>query len=488
MRILYLSPELWPFSKVGGLADVAHDLSCALGRQGHEVLVVTPKCRLVPELEEKLTRLDLWLEVPVSFKRHQVGVYTYPLGQGATAYLLEHESLFSRDGLYGNAYGDYEDNAERFILFSRACLELAVALGLPLDIIHANDWTTGLVPLYVKSLYAHEPGLAGAGTVMTIHNLGNQGTFWHYDMPLTGLGWEYFVPEKVEFYGKINFLKAGLVSADLVTTVSPTYAREILGPELGFGLEGVLLSRQDRLAAVVNGIDYEAWDPQSDPHLAANFGPDSLDSKAVCRQDLMAMLGLPAGDKRPLVAVVGRLQERKGMDLLAASLDELFKLELNLVVAGQGDDYFQRLFLERSGQMRDRLAVRLELDTALVHKVIAGSDLLLAPSRYEPCGLHQLQAMRYGTVPVVRATGGLDDTVTAFEGGEAGTGFKFHAYQTPALIEALERALAVYAEPAKWRGLMRRAMEQDFSWQAAVKGYEGLYQRARDVRQAEGAA
>jgi len=482
MHIMFLSPEICPFIRVGGLAEVAHDLPLALGACGHRVEIVAPKCMMPAELEATLELMDVTLDVPVSWRRHQAAVFRHRLSPEVTVYFISHEHLFDREGLYGNSFGDYEDNAERFIFYSRAALELALALGWDLDVVHANDWTTGLVPLYIKSLYANEPLLARAGMVMTIHNLGAQGMFWHYDMPLTGLGWEYFTPQGVEFYGKINFLKAGLVFADVITTVSETYAKEILGPEQGCGLEGVLYDRRQNLLAVVNGLDYKTWNPETDPHIAANYSAQNLAPKAECRRALQRLMGLAEGSRRPLAAVVGRLLDRKGLDLLAPSLEHILDMGLDVAVMGFGEDHYHVLLKSLARKRPAQLAVKIgyKIDTA--HQIMAGSDILLMPSRYEPCGLHQMQALRYGAVPVVRATGGLADTVLDHGPAGQGTGFKFTEFSQEAMLGALSRALVAYSQPDEWQEVMRRGMAQDFSWDTAAPRYEEIYKRAQSQR------
>lgn len=481
MHVLFLAPEVWPFKRVGGLAEVAYDLPRALAALGHSVGVVTPKPRLRPELEQTLEHLDVVLEVPVSWKRHHAEVYRHRDPSGVEVYLVSHEHLFDREGLYGNAYGDYEDNAERFIFYSRACLELARAMGWRVDVFHANDWTTGLVPVYLRTLYADDPLLKASASLMTVHNLGNQGQFWHYDMPLTGLGWEYFTPESLEFYGQINFLKGGLVYADMISTVSHTYAQEMLTPELGHGLEGVLRSRRERLTAVVNGIDYHFWDPAHDPRLAANYSRQNMAPKARCRQALMEQYGLRDEGGRPLVAVVGRLADRKGLDLVTAAMERFFEMGLNLVVMGSGEDHYHVLLNELAQRNPSRLGVTIGFDIDLAHRIMAGVDMLLVPSRYEPCGIHQMQALRYGAVPVVRSTGGLADTVVDHQPGQEGTGFKFEPFTMEAMLEALFRAQAAFRDPVQWQGLMDRGMAQDFSWQAAAPRYVEIYQKAQEL-------
>lgn len=482
MHIMFLSPEIFPFIRVGGLAEVAHDLPLALGKRGHRVDIVAPKCKMPAEQEALLEPLDLTLEVPVSWRRHRAEVFKHQLSPEVTVYFITHEHLFDRDGLYGNSYGDYEDNAERFIFYSRASVELALALGWELDVIHSNDWTTGLVPLYLKSLYADQTSLAGVGTLMAIHNLGAQGTFWHYDMPLTGLGWEYFTPQGVEFYGKINFLKAGLVFADVISTVSQTYAKEILKKEQGCGLEGVLGERKDRLLAVINGLDYTNWNPENDPRIAANYSAADLAPKKECCRALRESMGLPTGTKRPLTAVVGRLLDRKGLDLLAPAMEHVLDMGLDVIVMGHGEDHYHVLLKSLAAKRPERLAVQIGYKSDLAHQLMAGADILLMPSRYEPCGLHQMQALRYGTVPVVRATGGLEDTVLDQDADGAGTGFKFSEFSQDAMIDALSRALDAYSQPVLWQEIMKRGMSQDFSWDSAAPKYEEIYQLAKRMR------
>ncbi|MCF8032664.1 MAG: glycogen synthase GlgA [Desulfarculaceae bacterium] len=481
MHILFLAPEVWPYKRVGGLAEVAYDLPRALAQLGHTVGVVTPKPRMAPELEDALEPLDVTLEVPVSWKRHQAEVFCQRNPSGVVDYLIGHEHLFDREGLYGNAYGDYEDNAERFIFYSRACLELAKAMDWQVDVFHANDWTTGLVPVYLRTLYADDPHLKKSASLMSVHNLGNQGQFWHYDMPLTGLGWEYFTPEALEFYGQINFLKGGLLFADMISTVSHAYAQEILTPEWGQGLEGVLLARRDRLAAVVNGIDYQLWDPAADQRLIAQYSQDDLEPKQRCRRDLMELYSLDEGQGRPLAAVVGRLEDRKGLDLITAGMESMFELGFNVVVMGYGEDHYHVTLKELAQRNPGRLGVTIGFDMALAHRIMGGVDMLLVPSRYEPCGIHQMQALRYGAVPVVRDTGGLADTVADHTPKNPGTGFKFGPFAMEAMLEALARAREAYQDPAQWKGIVRRGMAQDFSWQAAAPRYVEIYQKAQDL-------
>ena len=478
MHILFLSPEVLPYKRVGGLAEVARDLPLALGEMGHTVGVVTPKPRLSPLLESRLEKMNHELEVPVSWKKHHAEVFRHPISQGVTNYLIGHEHLFDREGLYGNAYGEYEDNAERFIFYSRACLELARVLGWQVDIFHANDWTTGLVPVYLKTLFAKEPLFEKTASLMTVHNLGRQGLFWHYDMPLTGLGWEYFTPEAMEFYGQVNFLKGGLVFADMITTVSHRYAQEILTPEMGAGLDGVLRSRAGQLEAVTNGIDYREWNPHIDKRLAANYSVDNMQAKEACRMELARLNGLDTSGGRAMVAVVGRLVDRKGLDLISEAMEQMLARGIDVVVMGFGEDHYHVRLQELARQNQGRIGITIGYDSDSAHKIMAGADMILMPCRYEPCGLHQMQAMRYGTVPVVRATGGLDETVSE---GPEGNGFKFGPYQADEMLAALDRALHAFRDGNTWQGIMKRGMASDFSWASAAPAYVDIYNRAIEL-------
>ena len=488
MNTVFVSPEVWPFIRVGGLAEVSHDLPLALGQRGHQVQVVTPKTRLEEEQERLLEDTGITLTVPVSWREYQAKVFRLALNRQVTIYLVEHRRFFQREGLYGNAYGDYEDNAERFIFFSRSVLELLLALDRPVDLMHLNDWTTGLIPLYLKSLYAKRPQFGATGSLMTVHNLGKQGVFWHYDLPLTGLGWEYFTPQAVEQAGKLNFLKAGLVYADMISTVSRRYAEEILTPEMGFGLDEVLRQRRQDLVAITNGVDYRTWNPADDPNLVAGFDSSDLGPKDLCRADLRRVMGLDARSRRPVVIFVGRLLDRRGMDIFIPGIEAMLSLDCDLAVMGFGEDHYHYRLKQLAQRHAGRLAVHLGYEMDLAHKMIGGADILLMPSRYEPCGLHQMHAMRYGTVPVVRATGGLDETVRDHRPGGEGTGFKFQEHSTAALLEALCRALECRADQDQWEGVMRRGMAQDFSWDRAAARYEEVYLRACRQRRAQGGA
>ncbi|MBI3625661.1 MAG: glycogen synthase GlgA [Candidatus Rokubacteria bacterium] len=477
LRILFISPEVEPFAKTGGLADVAGALPKALAGLGHDVRVLMPKFRGVERHAGSLTPVIARLRIPVADRTQEGALLEGRMGKGPI-YFLAQDHYYDRDGLYGTPEGDYWDNCERFVFFCRAAVEALRVLGWTPHVIHANDWQTGLVPVYLETLYRNDPALAKIATLFTIHNLAYQGVFWHYDMPMTGLGWDLFTPAGIEFYGKINFLKGGLVFGDLLTTVSRTYAREIQTAEFGCGLEGVLQERSRVLHGVVNGIDYDVWNPASDPAIPKGYTARDLQGKRACKLALQEELGL-AQEPVPLVGLVTRLVEQKGLNLVLDALPELLANGAQLVLLGTGDPALEAAFDQAASRRKGRVAVRLGYDPALARRIYAGSDFFLMPSRYEPCGLGQLISLRYGTIPLVRWTGGLADTVTEFDPAkQTGTGFGFAPFNGEALLECLHRALTVFRQPALWARLVRNAMAEDFSWEASARQYVSLYRKA----------
>jgi starch synthase len=485
MRILMVTPEANPFARSGGLAEVISALAQSLVKLGHELKVVLPLYRQVREAGFPLTSTGKTLPIPLSFKTLPAEIYEAELCPKLNFYFVGQEALFNREGLYGTAYGDFEDNAERFIFFSRAVVELMEALDLHLDVCHCHEWQSGLVPVYLRTLYHERPRLQSLPVVYTVHNVGYQGIFSSFDLPLTGLGWELLSPKALEFFGRLNLMKGGLVFADVISTVSTKYREEILTPEQGFGLEGVFQERAQDLFGILVGVDYQRWDPARDPHLAAPYSADDLSGKRRCKADLLGHFGLNLALQVPLLGMTTRLFERKGIDLLEAILDELMGLGVGLVLQGTGEERHHYLLEEYALRYPDHMGLALEFSEALAHQIIAGSDIFLMPSRYEPCGLDQLYCLRYGTIPVVRATGGLDETIRAYqpETGE-GNGFKFTDYTPAAFLAAIHQALALYAEQPAWQKLMRRNMALDFSWDQVAPQYERLYQLAQEKRRA----
>ncbi len=483
MRILLVTPEANPFARTGGLAEVVSDLAYALTRLGHQVMVVLPLYRQVREAGGSLFSTGLTLSIPLSFKNLPAEIFQTELSPGLTFYFIGQDALFNREGLYGTAYGDFEDNAERFIFFSRAVVEMIEALKLDLDICHCQEWQTGLIPVYLRTLFRERPRLDKLPTLYTVHNVGYQGLFSSYDFPLTGLGWELLSPKALEFYGKINLMKGGLVYADLINTVSNRYREEILSPEYGFGLEGVLRERAGDLFGIVEGVDYQRWDPALDPFLAASYSLDNLGGKKSCKQALLKHFGLELPPERPLLGMTTRLYERKGIDLVEGIMDELMAFEVGFVLQGTGEERHQYLLQELSARYPGKIGISIDFTEELAHQIIAGADIFLMPSRYEPCGLDQLYCLRYGTVPVVRATGGLDETIKQYDPDTgSGNGFKFTECTTETFLKAVQEALTLYQDQTAWQALMRQNMALDFSWDKVAPSYVALYDRAREKR------
>jgi starch synthase len=397
---------------------------------------------------------------------------------GVSYYFVEHDRYFgSRRGFYGDGHGDYGDNAERFAYLTRAALSTPAALGLRPRIVHGNDWQTGLLPFLLRQEHGQDPALIRAKSVFTIHNLAYQGIFSKHVVPLLGLPWSVFRYEAMEFFDHLSFMKAGLTFADAVTTVSPSYAREILTPEGGFRLDPVLRHRAADLTGILNGIDVDEWDPARDEHLPARYSAEELSGKASCKEALQRELRLPVRRDVPLVGMVGRLAEQKGIDLVAAVLGRLATLDVQLAVLGSGERNLESVFVRASRDHPQKIAARIGFDEGLAHRIEAGADVFLMPSRFEPCGLNQMYSLRYGTVPVVRAVGGLEDTVQDYDGKDQGTGFKFREYHPRALWGALLRALEAYRDRAAWTAMMKRGMAIDFSWDRSAAGYEEVYRR-----------
>jgi starch synthase len=472
MDVLFVSAEVAPFSKTGGLGDVAGALPRALAARGHRVVVFTPRHGQVDPAAHRLEPLPFPVEAGGQAAGLQVVRGPVPV------FFLEHERLFGhRRGIYSEPGHEYGDNAERFAFFCRAALVLPRLIGFSPRIVHLHDWHTALCAWLLRHEAGAGPWAAGARSVFTIHNLAHQGDFGKEKVPALGLPWSAFrYDQGMEFHDRLNLMKAGLTFADALTTVSPGYAREILGPEQGEGLDPLLRHRAHELHGILNGIDVEEWDPERDALLPARFGPGNLEGKARCKAALQEEVGLPVRPDVPVVAMVGRLADQKGLDIALAALPGLLGQELQLVQLGTGrPDYEQalhRLMRERPAQVQ----VRTHFDEGLAHRIEAGADLFLMPSRFEPCGLNQMYSLRYGTVPVVRAVGGLADTVEDYDGKGRGTGFCFHEYSARALTTAVRRALDVYRDRRAWRGLMERGMAEDNSWARSAARYEQLYE------------
>lgn len=480
MRILFVAPEGIPFSKTGGLGDVIGGLPKELAALGNEVAVFLPHYRGT-KIDSKVIHESL--TVPVGPRLRFPSVVGGFTQDGVRYFFLDDPEYFERDTLYGGPSGDYPDNPERFAEFSRAAIEFAKLVWRP-DVIHCHDWQTALVPVFLGTLYATDPALAKIASILTIHNLGYQGLFQRSVLKRVGLPEWLFSIDGMEFFGRVNFLKGGIESTDWLTTVSKRYALEIQTPEFGCGLEGVIRNRADRLVGILNGVDYAAWSPETDPLIPARYSSFDLSGKHVCKEMLLDQFRLKAdGRDRPLIGMISRFVDQKGFDLVVEAAEEILKEDVQLVALGTGmpeyEEFFNSLAVYHPGQV----GVRIAYDNALAHQIEAGADLFLMPSRYEPCGLNQIFSLRYGTLPLVRATGGLDDTVEPFDPvSHEGTGFKFKKYESAALLACLREALGAYRDQNVWRRLQRNAMSRDFSWRASALQYASLYETAQKER------
>jgi starch synthase len=478
LKILFLSSEVLPFAKTGGLADVTGALPVALKRKGVDVRVVMPFYRIIKEGSHEISAFIKDLEVPFGEKTLRSNILQAMIGDDIPVYFVEREDMFDRPNLYGNSKGDYYDNLERFSFFSHAALKIAQNPGYSPDVIHCHDWQTGLVPALIKGPYSQSMGLTKTASLFTIHNIGYQGLFPPERLTITGLsGPRYFHPEGLEYWGSGSLLKAGIVYSDAVTTVSPTYAGEILSHEQGLGMEGVVMSRSRSLYGILNGIDYNEWDPSTDAHLAACYSPKATAGKRRCKETLIKEMGFERATlPRPLIGMVSRLDNQKGLDIVVEALEDILRLDVALVVLGSGDEKIEQALKKEAEQYPDRVAIHNGFNNPLAHRIMAGSDMLLVPSRYEPCGLTQMFAFKYGTIPVVRATGGLNDTVEQFdENSMTGNGFKFGPYTSDALLDAVKKAVEAYNNKRLWKKLMSNGMKLDFSWDKSAEEYIKIY-------------
>lgn len=492
MKIFFATSEAVPFAKTGGLGDVCGALPVELARLGHEVAVILPAYRQVHLCGQPIERLGIDFIVPIGSKTVVGHLLRSSMPEmSVPVYLVEQNQYFDRDQLYSVDGKDYPDNCERFVFFSRAVLEAIRLLDLEVDLLHVNDWQTSLVSAYLKIEYQNVPRYQNIACLLTIHNLSYQGKFWHWDMLLTGLDWKYFNWRQMEFHGELNLLKTGIVFADAINTVSPRYAQEIQSSPLGCGLEGVLQHRRDVLTGILNGIDPQEWNPATDPHLPANYDVGNVfQVKPICKAALQKELGLPCEAAIPLVGMIGRLTQQKGFDLLLEVLPRwLQESEVQWVILGMGQPEYHKALTALAERFPRKLVLRLEFSNPLAHRIEAGADMFLMPSRFEPCGLNQFYSLRYGCVPVVRFTGGLADTIVAFKPQApniAATGFVFEDYSAMALNYALQQAVDTYHRPEVWRQLIETGMKQDWSWSRSAKEYVELYRKMIERRQNAG--
>jgi starch synthase len=479
MKILIASSEVLPYSKTGGLADMVGALAKFLARAGHEVGVVTPLYRGLREKWTELRPLDYKLDVPLGVARMAGNVWTLEPGPGLTIYFIEQNQFFDRADLYQERDFDYKDNAERFVFFSKCVAHLARYLPWRPELLNAHDWQTALVAPLTRDQKARQGWTAAPRVCLTIHNLAYQGNFDAAKFVLTDLPDSYFQPEGMEFYGFMNCLKAGISCADLITTVSPRYAREITTEALGCGLDGVLRRRQSVLQGILNGVDYDEWKTEGNPYLQHAYSPADLSGKAADKAVLQREFGLPEAPDAPLFGTVTRLTEQKGVDLQLAALQEMLAGNMQFVLLGSGQREYERGYRRLAERYPSKCAVQIGFDTGLSHRVEAGCDFYLMPSRFEPCGLNQMYSLRYGTPPIVRVTGGLDDSVTDISEDEAkADGIKFAEYSVRALSKAIRKAQALYADKTLLRHYQRNAMARDFSWERTAAAYAALYERA----------
>lgn len=478
MNIAFVTSECSPFASTGGLGEVSASLPPALASHGQNIIVILPLYGQVYRRAEDLRDTGIRLDIPVGLQNRVAEVYQIR-HDGIPVYLIGRDEYFDRRELYGPAHRDYDDNFERFVFFQKAAVELLDALDFQADIVHANDWQTGLVPSFLRH-GSHGIGRAHRRerTLFTIHNLAYQGIFPASDFAATNLPYSSYSIEGMEFYGQVSCMKAGIVTADWVSTVSQTYAREIQTQALGYGLHGVLAERGTRLSGIVNGIDYRVWNPETDPHIAKRYNPFSVaDGKQACRSALCRTMGLPVDPDRLLIGMVTRLVDLKGIDLLAAAMPALMERPVQLILLGSGDEAYHQLADQWAADWPDRFARELAYDPVLAHNIYAGCDAFLMPSRTEPCGLSQLYGMRYGTIPLVHATGGLADTVTPLVSAPAaGTGFVFSEFSVEGLLHAVDQAVLMAQDPKTLNQTRTRLMAVDHSWGQSAKAYVDLYQ------------
>ncbi len=494
MNILLATSEAVPFAKTGGLADVCGALPGELARLGHEVALILPAYRQTHYGNQPIEPMGIDFIVPIGSKMVTGHLLRSKIpGTEVPVYLVQQEQYFDRDQLYSVDGNDYSDNCERFVFFNRAVLEAIRLLDMPVDVLHCNDWQTGLLPAYLKIEYQSVPRYQRIASLLTVHNMSYQGQFWHWDMLLTGLDWKYFNWRQMEFHGNLNVLKTGLVFADSINTVSPRYAQEIQSSPLGCGLEGVLQYRHDVLSGILNGIDPNEWNPAMDRHLPANYDARNVAQvKPICKAALQRELGLPQDSTAPLLGFVGRLTDQKGIDLVVDVMQRWLQTsDAQWAILGTGQPQFHKALKTLAERFPQKVALRLEFSNPLAHRIEAGADIFLMPSRFEPCGLNQMYSLRYGTVPLVRSTGGLADTIVGYDPlmpNPNANGFAFQECSALALSETLRQACDLLRRGEVWQRLMSVGMHQDWSWARSARQYVELYQKTIDRRNKEPSA
>lgn len=477
MNILFVSSEVEPFSKSGGLGDVAGALPYSLAALGNNVMVVTPRYL---KLRKPVGYTGIKIKVPIGKAVEEAELFEAEIpsvgdDSELSIVFIGNDKYFGRDEYYGTQDGDYPDNHRRFAFFARAVLEAARAKKFKPDIIHLNDWQCALTAVYLRAVLEEDEFFANTKILLTIHNLGYQGLFKKEVIAELGLPESLYRAEALEYWGKVNFLKGGIIFSDAINTVSRRYAQEIQTVEFGVGFEGILRKRADRLFGILNGVDYPSWNPDTDKLIAANYSPDDLSGKEICKRDLLAQYNMPYSPERPVIGMISRLTIQKGFDLVEEALDDLMIRDAQLVILGTGEKKYQDLLKSVMDRYPGKLGIKLAYDNAIAHKIEAGCDMFLMPSKYEPCGLNQMYSLKYGTPPVVRATGGLDDTIVEWDAKETGNGFKFSDYTVAAMMAAIDRALKAFPDKSAWAKIVQNGMAKDHSWEASAREYIALY-------------
>ena len=479
LKIAMVTPEAVPYAKTGGLADVLGVLPLEARKLGHEVILILPYYQMVRNKGIPVRKLDLKIFVSMGNEQVDGEIYTTIEKNGVTTYFIAKDEYFARKELYGTPKGDYSDNAYRFGFFCKGVLALLSKINFQSDIIHVNDWQSALIPYFLKNLKREKPFYRKIKTLLTIHNMAYQGLFPPRVLPGLGLNQDVFTQYGgIEFYGKVSFLKAGLITADAISTVSKKYSQEIQSEEYGCGLDGVFREQRSHVYGILNGVDYNQWNPEIDQFIEKRYTISDLSGKNECRKDLLKEFGLEGNTSIPIIGMISRLADQKGFDILAECIEELVKLDLRLVLLGTGEQKYHKLFIDIQRRYTGHLGIRIEFNNPLAHKIEAGSDMFLMPSRYEPCGLNQIYSLKYGTVPIVRATGGLDDTIENFNTltGQ-GNGFKFQEYSSKALLDKIKEALGIFRNKELWQRLIQNGMQQDFSWSTSAQQYVELYNK-----------
>jgi starch synthase len=480
MKVLMVASEMVPYAKTGGLADVVGSLPLALQKADMEIKSILPYYSMVEQAGVDVTAELIGIPVEIGNEKFTGNILRKKGADGGEVYFVQQHQFFAREGLYGTPQGDYPDNLKRFIFFSKIVLRFCELMDFAPDIVHCHDWQAGLIPVYIKTLAKNIPVFQKTAIIFTIHNIAYQGLFEANQFALTELPNSVFSVDGLEYWGKMNWLKAGINFSDYINTVSLKYSQEIQTPEFGYGMDGILRNRRHRLTGIINGVDYAVWNPETDKLIAANYSIQDLKGKKKCKADLLASFNLPqTAVDHPVLGIISRLAAQKGFDLLAEIIEHLMERNLTLILLGTGEQKYHDLFLALARRFPEKIGVKVAFDNHLAHKIEAGSDIFLMPSRYEPCGLNQIYSLKYGTIPVVHATGGLDDTVQAYDliNGK-GNGFKFYNYTAGAFLSAIDQALEIYNRPEEWRKIMINSMQADFSWEKSALSYKALYELA----------